>query len=556
MKELIKSPTTQELMNKGIQDIASIVECTLGPYGRNVAIMNTRDERSQPLLTDDGVRVVEFALNALTGLELLGAKLVYTSSKKTEEDAGDGTTSTYLLASNIISKYMEYLEEGHRVNPVLVRRGMNKAKDHILEYLKAVVVTDTSEEILVNIATSSSSSDEIGKIVGELRHKLGPDGLVNIRQSRNNTDVINYSKGYEFSEGFTHQELFSPKPVDCYDPMVLVVDRMIMTVEDASALVNAYAKLLNKYSLSSDTPLVVLCNKLEGEALKVIYHNWFMRSDKISVPIIPIEVPLTTDHAGTFEDLSIISGAKIISSQGAKLDVVELVNSVGFVSNVKTSKKMTYIVAKDDEETTTRIDNLIKDLKAEQDEITTIDENAEYATLAVRISKLNGVAVTIEVGAPTDIERNERKLKYDDAVLATHAASREGVVLGAGYTYYKAYHWIHDHYQDYMNSLKIDHPSEYVGYNLLVDSLKLPFELIPKNSGFIDYNLELSNRTSDELENIILYINLDTFELETLSNDEARVYDPYLVAKSVIENAVSATSLFVSAENSVLVEFK
>lgn len=559
MKQLIKNPDTQKQMNEGVQKVADIVRCTLGPYGRNVAIMDTSMERSQPLLTDDGVRVVEFALGTLTGLELLGAKLVYTSSKKTEEDVGDGTTSTYLIAANVIDKYIESMNTQKNINPVLVRKGVNTAKDLILQYLEKVVKKEVDEDILINIATSSSGSIEIGKVVGELRHRLGPDGLVNIRSSRNNKDVINYSSGYEFTGGFTNQDLFTNKPVDCVDPLVLIIDKIIMTVEDATAIINAYSTVIRKLGLTFDTPLVVLCNKFDGEALKTVYHNWFMRTDKISVPIIPVEVPITSDHSGTFTDLSIVTGAKIITSQSSKLDVNELISSYGTAANIKTSKKMTYIVARDEKETKEKIKSHIDALKLEKEAITDQAQGGEFANLAVRISKLNGVAVTIEVGAPTDIERTERKLKYDDAVLATHAASKEGVVIGGGYTYFKAYYYIITEYSDFIEELKKKSPSEYLGFSLMLDVMKLPFELIPENSGLLNYNeliKEYENYSFETLEKIILYIDLDTMKLNVLNKEDCRVYDPYLVAKSVVENAVSAVSLFVSTENSVLVELK
>ena len=556
MKELIKNPNTQIDMNSGIQKVADIVRCTLGPYGRNVAIMDTASERSQPLLTDDGVRVVEFALSTLSNLELLGAKIVYTSSKKTEEDVGDGTTSTFLIAASAIDNYIKVLqkEDASQINPVLVRKGINSAKDLVLKYLKSIVKPEITEEILINIATSSSGSEEIGKIVGELRHKLGQDGLVNIRSSRNNKDVINYSNGYEFTGGFTNQELFSTKPVDCIDPLVLIIDRNVMTVEDATAIINAYSIYIKKHNLTFETPLVVLTNKFDGEALKTIYHNWFMRTDKISIPIIPVEVPVTADHHGTLEDLSVVTGSKIITSQTGKLDPNELISSIGKASNIKTSKKMTYIVAKEDDETKERIKKHIDSLKEEKDSITDQARGSEFANLAVRISKLNGIAVTIEVGATTDIERTERKLKYDDAVLATHAAIKEGVVVGGGYSYYKAYYYLTTMYKDELEEMN---KSERLGFTLLLDVLRLPFQLIPENSGLLNFGeliKEYESYSYDLLDKIILYIDLDTMKLRVLQKEECKVYDPYLVAKSVIENAVSAISLFVSTENSVLVE--
>jgi len=559
MKSLIKNPETQIQMNEGVQKVADIVRCTLGPYGRNVAIMDTRAERSQPLLTDDGVRVVEFALSTLSDLELLGAKLVYTSSKKTEEDVGDGTTSTYLIAASVISKYIELMKQKELSNPVLVRKGINRAKDLILEYLKSVVNKDVTKDILINIAESSSGSKEIGKIVGELRDKLGPDGLVNIRLSRNSEDAVNYSNGYEFTGGFANQEMFSNKPIDCIDPLVLILDRMIMTTEDASAIINTYAALIKRHGLTYDTPLIVLCNKLDGEALKVIHYNWFMRTDKISVPIIPVEVPQTVDHMGTFQDLSIITGAKIISAQVSKLDINDLVNAVGHAKNIKASKKITYVVAQDTLENKKAVEDHIALLKETQGNMTDEGQAGDFANLAVRISKLNGIAVTIEVGGVTDIERTERKLKYDDAVLATHAASKEGVVIGGGYTYFKAYYWLLKNYAQEISDMKANRPNEYIGFLLLMDSLRLPFQLIPMNSGLVNYE-ELvktaEGMNHKKLESTILYINLDTMKLEVLDKEDCKVYDPYLVAKSVLENAVSAISLFVSTENSVLVELK
>lgn len=553
MKSLNKNPDTQALMNDGIQKVADIVKCTLGPYGRNVAIMNTREDHSLPLLTDDGVRVVEFALNTLTELELLGAKLVYTSSKKTEEEVGDGTTSTFLLAAYIIDEYLK----GHKampnayINPVFVRRGLQMAKDKILEYLESVKIDTISEETLINIATSSSGSAEIGQTVGSLRYKLGTDGLVNIRLSRNNKDVTNYSTGYEFSGGFVNQDLFTNVPIDCYDPIVLVIDRMIMTTDEAVALISAYDAIIRKLDLTLETPMIVLANKIDGEALRTIYKNWFQRSDGRRVPIIPVEVPFTSDHNGTMLDLCTVTGAKLITSQSPKLEARDLVASFGRAMNIKTSKKMTHIVAQDSPEVLQAKQELVAALKERQLKLTSQETTGEYADLAVRISKLNGIAVTIEVGAQTDIERTERKLKYDDAVLATHAAIKDGIVIGGGYTLLKCYYWLKE--QHPLDNL---HPDVALGFTLLMNALRLPFRLIPENSGYTKSDIleQVDKFDHDWLSKNILSVNLDTLELETIQ--DYSVYDPYLVTKSVVENAVSAVSLFVSTENSVLVEFK
>ena len=572
MKKLIKNPEAQLEMNKGVQAIADIVRCTLGPLGRNVAIMNTKDGSSQPLLTDDGVRVVEFSLNTLNDLELLGAKLVYSSSKKTEEEVGDGTTSTYLLAAAAIDEYVTNLNSDDPqykdLNPVLIRKGLNKAKDAILEYLETVKKPITSRETLINIATNSSGSKEIGEIVGDLRYKLGLDGLVNIRMSRNNRDVIRYSNGYEFSSGFVHQDDFTGRPVDCYDPVVLVIDKMIMTAADAIAIVNSYKHIvIDKLKLGYDTPMVVLANKIDGEALQVIFQQWFMRTDKIQVPIVPVEIPFTSDHSGTLTDLCTISGAKLISSQdNGALTVQSLVESYGRVANINTGKKMTYIVAYDDEKTKNAINTLVTELKSKRDALTTVDTSAEDADLAVRISKLNGVAVTIEVGAQTDIERQERKLKYDDAVLATHAARKDGVVIGGGYTLLKCLAHIASDDRKYLPTNK----SEQYGFTLLVSMLGQPFNLIAKNSGinnpeklltdlYVDKtdDLNLYKQMYKFLKHNIVYIDFDNLSIGKLpiNTKKELTYDPYLVAKSVVENATSAIALFISTENSVLCNF-
>lgn len=574
MKKLIRNPEAQLEMNKGVQAVADIVRCTLGPLGRNVAIMNTKDGGSQPLLTDDGVRVVEFSLNTLNDLELLGAKLVYSSSKKTEEEVGDGTTSTYLLAAKAIDTYVKDMNSDEspqfkELNPVLIRKGLNKAKDAVLDYLVTLKQPITSRETLINIATNSSGSKEIGEIVGDLRYKLGLDGLVNIRMSRNNRDVIRYSNGYEFSSGFVHQDDFTGRPIDCYDPVVLVIDKMIMSATDAIAIVNSYKHIvIDKLKLNYDTPMVVMANKIDGEALQIIYQQWFLRTDKIQVPIIPVEIPFTSDHNGTLVDLCTISGAKLISSQdNGALTVQSLVESYGRVANINTSKKMTYIVAYDDDKTKNAINELVSDLKTKRDALTTVDTSAEDADLAVRISKLNGVAVTIEVGAQNDIERQERKLKYDDAVLATHAARKDGVVIGGGYTLLKCFAHLAANDTKYLP----DNKSEKYGFMLLVSMLTQPFSLIAENSGIADPNTllrDLYMKPDDDqmdyykimykfLKRNIVYIDFDNLSIGRLPVNTTKelTYDPYLVTKSVIENATAAIALFISTENSVLCSF-
>lgn len=328
-----------------------------------------------------------------------------------------------------------------------------------------------------------------------------------------------------------------------------------MTREDASEIVNAYAKLLSSKNLPMGYPMVVVANKIDGEALQVIFHNYFNRRDGQQFTIIPVDLPVTTDHGGTLEDLSTITGSRVVTSQSVKLSASDLYNCAGIASNIRTSKKITYIVAKnDDESISDNISKLIENLKARQEAITTLDGESERANISVRLSKLNGYHATIEVGAPTDIERNERKLKYDDAVLATYAAHREGVVYGAGCTYVEAYSFIKKYVEE-SEVMSMSHAEKF-GFRLVLDNIVKLYSMIPQNSG-INVEKEMTElgpiEYSDLVDNLI-YIDLDSMKVVKIDKKDCKIFDPYTVSKSVIENAVSAVAMFISTENAVLCE--
>lgn len=537
----------QSDMYNGIKKVRNVIKTTLGPYGRNVAIMR-QSLSSMPLVTDDGVRVAEFCIESLENYELLGAKLVYEASKRTEEEIGDGTTTSYVLASNMIEEYMKLVESTNNsrelvLNPVLLRRSLENISKLLVKAVDKYKIKVTDTEVLRHIANVSAGREDIGNLVGDVRQKIGLDGLITIKFSRDGKESVKYSKGYEINGGFDQVKFYNDtNNAEFDDPFVVIINRAIMTKEDVDKIIEGYGQLCKYHNRPLyETPMIVLCRNFDGDAKKIITHNWYFRSDGKILPIIPIEVPIDYDPKGTMEDLASICNGKVID-ETAQLTKELVVSSTGSVTTVISNKKSTVLISSNNESIQSRIDYLsnVKSSLIEK------SDSSEINNLEVRIAKLKGEAATIYVGGKTPTECNERKLKFDDAILSTRSAIKDGVISGGGIAQLLASKELSD------MSSKYDDYHDVMAISIIREALNNTVKQLIENSGFLSDSFDSIVEDLSKLSNT----SIMNFEpLDIIYNEDInliKVYDPYKVLVSSIENSISVVSQFITIDTAVV----
>lgn len=541
-------------MLNGVLEVSDVVKSTLGPSGRNVAIMRDSND-NLPLITDDGVRVAEFCIDTLKGEELLGAKLVYEASKRTEDEVGDGTSTTYLLASSIIENAMKILKDSSSEAPVMLRRSLEYITHELIEKMSKYRVPVTDLSVLRKVANISAGRKDIGDLVSDVRDEVGVDGIISIKYSRNPKDSVKISKGYEFTGGITQEQLYNNREaglLELEDPLVVVVDKMLITQEDATAIVRGYEAMCtnNKRPLFV-TPLVVFCRGCDGDALRIITHNWFFRTDGKLLPIFPVQLPVTYSPEGQSEDISVLVGGKVIKNS-AQL-TPQLVNeSVGLgATTIMTNKKSTTIISNmDDTELVSNIEEHIKDLQTSKSRLIGQDDSAEINDYEVRIAKMKGKAAIIYVGGSTETECTERKLKFDDSILATRSAVKDGVLPGGGVAQLLARKTLKELSDEENYSVIYDKQAVSIIDRALMSIVKS----LLINSGVKE---ELVNRLEDSshtLEEVSINSVMDFSDAKLHTGIEQTSYDPYSVLTESLKNAVSVASQFFTTGYSVILD--
>ena len=541
------------LMLNGVLEVSNVVKSTLGPNGRNVAIMRDSND-NLPLITDDGVRVAEFCIDTLKGEELLGAKLVYEASKRTEDEVGDGTSTTYLLASSIIENAMKILMDSSSEAPVMLRRSLERITHKLIGKMSKYRVPVTDLSVLRKVANISAGRKDIGDLVSDVRDEVGVDGIISIKYSRNPKDSVKISKGYEFTGGITQEQLYNNREtglLELEDPLVVVVDKMLITQEDATAIVRGYeSACANSKRPLFVTPLVVFCRGCDGDALRIITHNWFFRTDGKLLPIFPVQLPVAYNPEGQSEDIAVLVGGKVIKNS-AQL-TPQLVNeSFGVGSTtIMTNKKSTTIISNtDNAELVNDIEEHIKDLQTSKSRLIGQDDSAEINDYEVRIAKMKGKAAIIYVGGSTETECTERKLKFDDSILATRSAVKDGVLPGGGVAQLLA-------------CKTLSELADEEHYTAIYD--KQAVSIIDRALMSIVKSLLLNSGVMEELVNrLVGYSNIEEVSIDSVmdfsdaklhTDIEQTSYDPYSVLTESLKNAVSVASQFFTTGYSVILD--
>ena len=514
-KQIIFSEEARVKLVTGVSKLARAVVTTLGPKGRNVAI----DKKwGAPTVLHDGVSVAK-EVELADPFENMGAQLVKEAASKTNDIAGDGTTTATLLAEQIVIAGMESITQG--ANPMQMKRGIDKAVSSVVKEL-GKIKKDLSESDWEAVATISAQNKEIGKKIAEALLSVGRDGVVTVEESKGMEFEIEKKEGMQFDKGYASAYFAtdaSNMDATIENPYILIIDQKISALNDIVPFLENTMKVTKN--------IVIIADDIEGEALAMLVVNK-MRGN---FNILAVKAPAFGDRRkAILQDIAILTGGTLISEDtGRKLDSVT-VEDLGQADSIWSDKDNTQIIGGKGD--LLALKARLAQIKKEYDKATS---EFDKEKLAERIAKLSGGVAVIKVGAATEVELNELKERVKDAVGATKAAIDEGIVPGGGVALIKA--------RKALDELKGDNSDEEVGIKIVKDSLSKPLQWLASNSGF---DADLAVKTVEDNKNVNFGFNALTLEFEDMI--KAGILDPVKVTRSALQNAASVASMILTTE--------
>ncbi len=514
-KQIKFDEVARQSLIRGIDKVAETVKVTLGPKGRNVIL----DKATHPLITNDGVTIAK-EIELKDKFENMGAKLIKEVASKTQDNAGDGTTTATILTQIMVNEGLKNITAG--ANPIEVKRGMEKATEKVVEYLKNKSVDVSGKEKIMQVATISANNDEvIGKLISDAMEKVGYEGVITVEDGKSIETEMEVVEGMQFDRGFISPYMATDtEKMVCEqeDPYILITDKKISSMKDIVPVLEKTAH--------EGKPLFIIAEDIEGEAQAAIILNLIRGTLKVCA----IKAPgFGDEQKELLEDIAILTGAKVVSEdKGMKLaDLDE--GWLGNARKVKVTNDVTTIVeGKGDKK------DIEERKKVIQSQIKLADSDFKKNDLKKRLAKLGlGVAV-IRVGAATETEMKEKKMRIDDALNATKAAVEEGVIPGGGATLYKAIRSL--------DGLKVE-KDEKIGVDIVKRSLEEPIRQIAKNAGKegAEVLAELKARKED---NVGYNAKKDIYE----DLFKAGVIDPTKVVRNALQNASSISAMILTTE--------
>ena len=504
-------------LEKGVDTLADAVKITLGPKGRNVVL----DKKfGAPLITNDGVTIAK-EIELEDAFENMGAQLVKEVSVKTNDVAGDGTTTAALLAQTIIREGMKNIAAG--ANPMVLKKGIAKATEYTVEELKKISKPIESKTAIAQVASVSAGDEEIGTLLSDAFEKVGKDGVITIDESKTMKTELSVVEGMQFDRGYASPYMMTnPDKMDAVleDPLILITDKKISVFQDLLPVLEQVVK--------SGRGLFIIAEEVEGEALTALVLNKL----KGAIKCIAVKAPGYGDRRkAMLEDIAILTGATVISSdlgyeiKDATLDMLG-------------SAKMVQV----DKDNTTIVDGagdpaLIKQrVAAIQHQISESTSDYDKEKLQERLAKLSGGVAVVRVGAATEVEMKERKLRIEDALAATRAAVEEGIVPGGGIALLS----VSDKVTAYANTFSGD---EKTGALIIAKALTAPIKQIAENAGV----------AGGVIVDNVLRAKKANFGYDALKNEfcdmvEKGILDPTKVTRSALQNAASVSSTLLTTE--------
>ncbi len=515
-KQILFGEKARTALKDGVKAVADAVKITLGPKGLNVVLDR---KYTTPLITNDGVSIAKEIELADPFLNM-GANLIKEVSIKTNDDAGDGTTTACILAEAILSEGLKNISSG--ANPIIIRKGIEKAINVATKHLSETSRPVSSDIEISQVASISAGDEIIGKLISEAFKKVGKDGVITIEESKTSQTSLKTTQGLEFDRGYISPYMVQSNSnfATLDNPYILITDKKISNINDILPLLEEIMK--------TSRPLLVIAEDVDGEALSTLTLNT-LRGSFISVAV---KAPSFGEKQKEFlEDIAVLTGGKFISKQLCpELKNIAL-DDLGEASTVKVYKDKTVIVG--GKSNPQKIESLKEQLKNQLSQET---ENFEIVKLEDRIARLsNGVAV-IEVGAPSEIEMREKKLRIEDALSATKSATKEGIVAGGGFALLSCKKSV----KELIDTLSGD---EKIGATIVLKALEAPLRQIAKNSGVDDG--VVVNKVLDGLASNIGYNALTNKYVDMFAEG---IIDPTKVTRCAIENAGSVASSLLTTE--------
>ncbi|HXK35993.1 MAG TPA: chaperonin GroEL [Candidatus Paceibacterota bacterium] len=509
----------REALKRGVDKLANAVKVTLGPKGRNVVL-----DRGfgSPVITKDGVTVAK-DIELEDKFENVGAALVQEVASKTNDQAGDGTTTATILAQAIVAEGFSAVASG--ANPIVLKRGMDKAMDWVISHLESKKKKVTQEN-LKEVASIAANDPEIGKLIADVFKQVGKDGVVTVEESQSVDMSTELVEGMQFDRGYISAYMVTnaERMEAVYDdPYILITDRKISSINDI-------VPLLQKLNQAGKRDLVIVADDVDGDALATLIVNKL----RGNFHALAVKAPGFGDRKKEMlEDVAVVTGGTVIAEEkGLKLENIEL-NMLGRAHKVKASKEATTIV--DGKGKKADIEKRIGQLKNQLEKTTS---SYDKEKLQERLAKLSGGVAVIKVGAQTETEMKEKKFRIDDAVSATRAALEEGIVAGGGVALFNAARALAD--------AKIKGVSafgdEAKGVNVVRSVLERPLRSIAENAG------KEANEVVSKLAESEDGQGYDAATGEYADMISAGIIDPLKVVKAALTNAVSVASLILTTE--------
>ncbi|UEX90754.1 chaperonin GroEL [Staphylococcus ratti] len=513
-KELKFSEDARQAMLRGVDQLANAVKVTIGPKGRNVVLDK---EFTAPLITNDGVTIAK-EIELEDPYENMGAKLVQEVANKTNEIAGDGTTTATVLAQAMIQEGLKNVTSG--ANPVGIRQGIDKAVAVAIEALHEISQKVENKEEIAQVGAISAADEEVGRFISEAMEKVGNDGVISIEESNGFNTELDVVEGMQFDRGYQSPYMVTDSDkmtAELEKPYILITDKKISSFQDILPLLEQVVQ--------SSRPILIVADEVDGDALT----NLVLNRMRGTFTAVAVKAPGFGDRRkAMLEDLAILTGAQVITDDlGLELKEATI-DMLGTASKVEVTKDNTTVVDGDGD--ATNIDARVNQLKAQIDET---DSDFDREKLQERLAKLAGGVAVIKVGAASETELKERKLRIEDALNSTRAAVEEGIVAGGGTALMNVY----------QNVSEIEaEGDEATGINIVLKALQAPVRQIAENAG-----LE-GSVIVERMKNADPGVGYNAATNEWVNMLEAGIVDPTKVTRSALQHAASVAAMFLTTE--------
>ena len=518
-KEIKYGEDARKALEAGVNKLANTVRVTIGPKGRNVVLDK---QFGAPLITNDGVTIAK-EVELEDPFENMGAQLVKEVATKTNDVAGDGTTTATVLAQAMINEGMKNLAAG--ANPIILRKGMKKATDTAVAAIAAMSSKVTSKNHIARVAAISAGDDEVGNMVADAMEKVSNDGVITIEESKTMLTELDLVEGMQFDRGYISAYMatdMEKMEAVLEEPVILITDKKISNIQDLLPLLEQIVQAGRR--------LLIIAEDIEGEALTTLVLNKL----RGTFSVVAVKAPGYGERRkAMLQDIAILTGGQVISEE-VGIDLKEAtVDMLGRAKSVKVKKDSTVIVEGYGDKTA--IDTRVGQIKKE---ISETKSEFDREKLQERLAKLAGGVAVIRVGAATETEMKEAKLRMEDALNATRAAVEEGIVCGGGSAYIHASKEV----AKLVATLEGD---ERTGAKVVLKALEAPLFHISANAGLEGAVIINKVRESE------VGVGFDAYKEEYVNMVEAGILDPAKVTRSALQNATSVASTFLTTESCV-----